>query len=72
VDFVSEKYLTLGGKGTRSGALDLSIIGATPKVEHCEISAYGTARTIAEKLGNQEVSKLLRKTEDEEKAADGS
>ena len=50
--------------------MDLSIIAAAQKVEHYEISAYGTARTIAEKLGNQTVSKLLRKTEDEEKAAD--
>ncbi|MDP9114540.1 MAG: ferritin-like domain-containing protein [Acidobacteriota bacterium] len=50
--------------------LDLAIIAAAQKVEHYEISAYGTARTIAEKLGNQKVSKLLRKTEDEEKAAD--
>ncbi len=32
--------------------LDLSIIAAAQKVEHYEISAYGTARTIAEKLGN--------------------
>jgi len=50
--------------------LDLAIIGAAQKVEHYEISAYGTARTIAEKIGNQKVAKLLRKTEDEEKAAD--
>jgi ferritin-like metal-binding protein YciE len=50
--------------------LDLSIIGAAQKVEHYEISAYGTAGTIAEKVGNQKVAKLLRKTEDEEKAAD--
>ena len=50
--------------------LDLSIIGAAQKVEHYEISAYGTARTIAEKVGNQRVAKLLRKTEDEEKTAD--
>jgi len=50
--------------------MDLAIIAAAQKVEHYEISAYGTARTIAEKLGNQKVAKLLRKTEDEEKAAD--
>jgi len=50
--------------------LDLSIIAAAQKVEHYEIAAYGTARTIAEKLGNQKVANLLRQTEDEEKAAD--
>ncbi len=50
--------------------LDLAIIAAAQKVEHYEISGYGTARTIAEKVGNQKVSKLLQMTEDEEKAAD--
>jgi ferritin-like metal-binding protein YciE len=50
--------------------LDLAIIGAAQKVEHYEISAYGTARTIEDKLKNQKVAKLLRQTEDEEKAAD--
>ena len=52
--------------------LDLAIIAAAQKVEHYEISAYGTASTIAEKLGNQKVSKLLRKTEEEEKSADST
>jgi ferritin-like metal-binding protein YciE len=50
--------------------LDLAIIAAAQKVEHYEISAYGTARTIAEKLGNQKINKLLQETENEEKAAD--
>lgn len=58
------------GEGEPGAMLDLAIIAAAQKVEHYEISAYGTARTIAEKLGNQKVSKLLAKTEDEEKAAD--
>jgi len=50
--------------------MDLAIVAAAQKVEHYEISAYGTAATIAEKLGNQKVAKLLRKTEEEEKSAD--
>ena len=49
---------------------DLAIIGAAQRVEHYEISAYGTARAIAEQLGNAKVTKLLLETENEEKVAD--
>jgi len=49
---------------------DLALIAAAQKVEHYEISAYGTARTIAEQLDNQQAAELLQQTEDEEKAAD--
>lgn len=49
---------------------DLAIIAAAQKVEHYEISAYGTSRTIAEQIGNTEAANLLQKTEDEEKEAD--
>jgi ferritin-like metal-binding protein YciE len=49
---------------------DAALIGAAQKVEHYEISAYGTARTIAELLGNQEAVQLLQQTLDEEKETD--
>jgi ferritin-like metal-binding protein YciE len=49
---------------------DLAIIGAAQRVEHYEIAAYGTARTFAERLGNQDVVDLLQETLDEEKEAD--
>lgn len=49
---------------------DLAIIGAAQRVEHYEISANGTARAIAEQIGNTEIAALLAQTEDEEKAAD--
>ena len=48
---------------------DLLIIAAAQKVEHYEISGYGTAKAIAEHLGRSEVAKLLEETEDEESAA---
>jgi hypothetical protein len=48
----------------------LAAIGAAQRVEHYEIAAYGTARTFAERLGNQEAGGLLRKTLEEEKEAD--
>jgi ferritin-like metal-binding protein YciE len=39
-------------------------------VEHYEISAYGTARALAEQLGHTEVVQLLQESLDEESAAD--
>ncbi len=50
--------------------MDLMLIGAAQKVEHYEISGYGTVRTIAEAMGNQEVADLLRQTEEEEAETD--
>lgn len=49
---------------------DLAIIAGGQRVEHYEISAYGTARTIAEFLEMSDVVDLLQQTENEEKAAD--
>jgi ferritin-like metal-binding protein YciE len=49
---------------------DLAIIGAAQRVEHYEIAAYGTARTLAERLGNEEVAELLQETLTEEEEAD--
>ena len=49
---------------------DLAIIAAAQKVEHYEISAYGTARTLAEKLNLSEAAELLQQTEEEEAQAD--
>lgn len=49
---------------------DAALIGAAQKVEHYEISGYGTARTLAELLGLDEAVKLLQETLDEEKETD--
>lgn len=49
---------------------DLAIIAGAQKVEHYEMSAYGTACAIADQLGMNDAIKLLRQTEGEEKAAD--
>lgn len=50
--------------------VDVALIAAAQRVEHYEISAYGTAATLAEKIGLSEVAELLRETEAEESAAD--
>jgi ferritin-like metal-binding protein YciE len=49
---------------------DAALIGAAQKVEHYEISGYGTARTLAEILGQKAAVKLLQQTLDEEKETD--
>lgn len=50
--------------------LDVGLIGAAQRVEHYEIAGYGTARTIAELLGDKEGQKILQQTLDEEGATD--
>jgi ferritin-like metal-binding protein YciE len=51
-------------------AKDAALVGAAQKVEHYEIAGYGTARTFASILGEDEVASLLQATLDEEGAAD--
>jgi ferritin-like metal-binding protein YciE len=46
---------------------DAGLIGAAQRVEHYEIAAYGTARTFAEILGDQQGMRLLEQTLEEEK-----
>jgi ferritin-like metal-binding protein YciE len=45
---------------------DAALISAAQKVEHYEISAYGTARTYASTLGLKDAARLLQQTLDEE------
>jgi len=49
---------------------DAGLIAAAQKVEHYEISGYGSARTHAELLGNDEAVRLLEETLREEREAD--
>lgn len=49
---------------------DLALIGAAQKVEHYEISGYGTVRSLARYAGEREVAKLLSQTLGEEESAD--
>jgi Mn-containing catalase len=48
----------------------LALIAAAQKVEHYEISAYGTARALAGQAGYPEVAVLLSKSLAEEEVAD--
>ena len=49
---------------------DAAIIAAAQRVEHYEISGYGTARTYANLLGEKEAAELLEETLEEEKETD--
>jgi ferritin-like metal-binding protein YciE len=50
--------------------IDAALIAAAQRVEHYEISAYGSARALAGQLGHEDVVELLQETLDEESAAD--
>src|ERR1700686_3699998 len=49
---------------------DAGLIAAAQRVEHYEMAGYGTARTYAELLGDQEGARLLALTLDEERQTD--
>ncbi len=57
-------------QGGDNATVDAGIISAAQRVEHYEMAGYGTVRTYAELLGQQQISQLLQQTLDEEKEAD--
>ena len=63
---------TIMGDDMTPEVKDAAIIAAAQKVEHYEISSYGTAKAFAMQLGLKEVANLLNTTLDEEYAADDS
>ena len=50
--------------------IDAGLIAAAQRVEHYEIAAYGTVRTFADLLGEDEAAELLQQTLDEEGETD--
>ncbi len=54
----------------RTRSLDAGLVAEAQKVEHYEIASYGTLRTWAQTLGNQQAAQLLEQTLSEEKATD--
>ncbi len=53
-----------------SDVRDAALIAAAQRVEHYEISGYGSARTFAQRIGRTDAARLLNATLDEESAAD--
>jgi ferritin-like metal-binding protein YciE len=50
--------------------MDMALIVAAQKVEHYEIAGYGSARTLAELVGEDEIAEILQETLDEEGETD--
>ena len=49
---------------------DAGLIGAAQRVEHYEIAGYGTARSLARRLGENQMAETLQQTLNEEAEAD--
>jgi len=58
------------GKKEDNDIADLALIAAAQKVEHYEMSGYGSVRAMADQMGNSEVAKLLSQNQAEEEKAD--
>lgn len=58
------------GEDKDDASADLALIAAAQKVEHYEISGYGTARTLAGQAGLPAAAELLAKTLAEEEVSD--
>ena len=58
------------GKQKEAMTADLALIAAAQRVEHYEIAAYGTAKSLARQLGEFDCALLLSHTLGEEEAAD--
>ncbi|MCU0354525.1 MAG: ferritin-like domain-containing protein [Cytophagales bacterium] len=65
-----EESQTLIDEKAKPEVKDAGLIAAAQRMEHYEISAYGTARHFAERLGKQEAAQLLAQTLEEEQKAD--
>jgi ferritin-like metal-binding protein YciE len=69
-----EGLIAEGGNYVKAGGdrdvRDAGLIGAAQRVEHYEISGYGTTRTLALRLGESQAADKLQATLDEEAAAD--
>jgi len=66
---IAEGEEVIGESGS-GPSKDAAIIAAAQRVEHYEIAAYGTAKTLADELGYDDAEKLLSETLSEESQAD--
>jgi len=68
---VAEGEETIAKSEEKDGhAADLALIAAAQKIEHYEISGYGTTRCLARQIGEREVAALLSRTLGEEESSD--
>src|SRR6267378_947156 len=58
------------GEGQDDIIADLAVIASAQKVEHYEISGYGTSRALAGQIGRPDIAQLIAKSMAEEENAD--
>jgi ferritin-like metal-binding protein YciE len=58
------------GEDMDEDTMDAALISIAQKVEHYEIASYGTVRTWANLLGDEQTARLLQQTLDEEGRTD--
>ena len=66
---IEEAEETLGEDGNED-VVDAGIIAAAQRIEHYEISAYGSAKAFATLLGFSDIVQLLNQSQEEETRAD--
>lgn len=66
---IAEGQETMSERATDE-VMDAALIAAAQRIEHYEISGYGTAAHYAQRLGHADAAELLRKTLDEEQLTD--
>lgn len=67
---ILEEGRKMMGENMNPEVMDAAIIACAQKVEHYEITSYGTVRTWARELGLEQVARLLEETLNEEYHAD--
>ncbi|HEY0791182.1 MAG TPA: ferritin-like domain-containing protein [Chthoniobacterales bacterium] len=65
---VKEAQHFLTAQGAKE-VIDAGLIGAAQRVEHYEMAGYGTARTLAQQVGENQIANLLQQTLEEESQA---
>ena len=58
------------GEDMDEETMDAALIAVAQKIEHYEIASYGTVRTWARHIGDEQTAKLLQQTLDEEGKTD--
>jgi ferritin-like metal-binding protein YciE len=66
---IKEGELIIKAEGN-ADVRDAGLIGAAQRVEHYEMAGYGTARTLARRVGENEIASVLQQTLSEEGEAD--
>ena len=70
MEILIDETTALFGNDIDENVLDAALISVAQRIEHYEIAAYGSAWTLASRLGHHETAALLRETLDEEKRTD--